>query len=146
MSLSKTENLPPVWQCSFLSLVFQPWSELPSFILTPQFCRPYIRQIPLCRTFNVELCTFWSTHRSDSSLQKGKLGTASLPWGRLIYFPFPWQVVSISFQELLSHYMKCGPRKKKLLTKVALITSLLSHSFHFFLTNYKEQSSLAWWS
>lgn len=82
-----------------------------------------VLQTLLCRTFNVELCTFWSTHQSESSLQKGKLGTASLPWGILAYFPFQWQVVSISFQELLSHFMTWS-KKEKIINKSSLYYKL----------------------
>lgn len=115
----------------------QPWSELPNSVLTPQFCRAGGAE-PALQDLSREPCTVLISLRA---LRRASWAPR-LSRGQPCLLSFHWQVLCAPSQELLTHFIQCGPRKKKLLTKPAFITTLLSHASLFFLTNYEEQTWL----
>lgn len=125
---------------SCLTVQFSFWSELPSSVLTPQFCGADGAD-PALQDLSREPCTVLISLRG---LRRASWAPP-LSQGQPCLLCFHWQVLRAPSQELLTHFIQCGSRKKKLLTKPAFITTLLSHASLFFpdklwRTNLTQQS------
>lgn len=136
------------WKVTSCLTVQFSFPGLPTLVRAAKFCinssvlQSVNRADTALQDLSRELCTLWISSTWEQPAE-GQVGFHLFPSGHPCLLSFQWQVVCVRFQELLTHFMKCGSRKEKLLTKTAFITTLLSHAFLFFLTNYEEQNGLS---